>query len=190
MLASITPLGERGRRSTWGVTVAAFALGATAAGGAAGALVGALGTVVWVGAHGRLIAGVGALAAAVAIDALARAVPGPRRQVNERWLDEYRGWVYGVGYGAQLGLGLATVVSSAATYAAFACAFVAGPGGGALVVGCYGAVRGLTPLAAARVHTPAQLIAMHRGLDRWRGPVRWGASGLLCLVALAGAVVA
>jgi hypothetical protein len=186
MLASITPLGERGRRSTWAVTVAAFALGATAAGVAAGALVGALGTVVPVGAHGRLVVGVGALAAAVAIDALARPVPGPRRQVNERWLDEYRGWVYGGGYGAQLGVGLATVVSSAATYAAFACAFVAGPSGGAVITGCYGAVRGLTPLAAAGVRTPARLIAIHRGLDRWRGPVKWGSSVALCLVAVAG----
>jgi hypothetical protein len=186
MLASITPLGERGRRSTWGVTVAAFVLGATAAGAAAGALVGGLGTLVSVGGHGRLVAGVGALAVAVAVDVLARTVPGPRRQVNERWLDEYRGWVYGVGYGAQLGLGLTTVVSSAATYAAFACAFVAGPGGGAIVLGCYGAVRGLTPLAAARVRTPAELMAMHRGLERWRAPVRWGSSVALCLVAVAG----
>jgi hypothetical protein len=59
-----------------------------------------------------------------------------------------------------------------------------------MIVGCYGAVRGLTPLAAARVHTSGQLIAMHRGLDRWRAPVRWAASVLLCLVALAGVVVA
>src|SRR5438270_863139 len=101
MLASITPLGERGRRSTWGVTVTAFALGATAAGAAAGLLAGTLGTVLTVGPHARLAAVLGALAVALALDALA-AVPGPRRQVNERWLDEYRGWVYGLGYGAQL----------------------------------------------------------------------------------------
>ena len=44
MLASITPLGERGRQSTWAVTVTAFALGASAAGAGAGAALGALGT--------------------------------------------------------------------------------------------------------------------------------------------------
>jgi hypothetical protein len=165
--------------------VAAFAVGATLAGAAAGALVGALGSLVPIGSNARLAAGVGALGVALTIDALARAVPGPRRQVNERWLDEFRGWVYGVGYGVQLGLGLTTVVSSAATYAAFACAFVSGPGGGAIVVACYGALRGLTPLAAARVDTPARLIAMHRGLERWRGPVRRGAIAVLALTCVA-----
>jgi len=36
MLASITPLGERGRQATWGITVSAFLLGSTAAGMALG----------------------------------------------------------------------------------------------------------------------------------------------------------
>ena len=63
------------------------------------------------------------LAAAVLLELLPGRMPGPRRQVNERWLDEYRGWVYGLGFGAQLGLGVSTVVSSAATYVAIiACA--------------------------------------------------------------------
>jgi hypothetical protein len=192
MLASITPLGERGRRSTWGVTVTAFALGATAAGAAAGALVGALGTSLTIGVHARLAAVLGALAVALALDVLAPAVPGPRRQVNERWLDEYRGWVYGLGYGAQLGLGLTTIVSSAATYAAFAAAFLAGPAGGAAIVGCFGAIRGLTPVAAAHVRTPGQLMAVHRGLERWRGPVRHATTAALaglCAIALGGVVL-
>jgi hypothetical protein len=191
MLASITPLGERGRRSTWGVTVTAFALGATAAGAAAGALAGTLGTVMPASPHVRLAAVLGALAVALALDVLA-AVPGPRRQVNERWLDEYRGWVYGLGYGAQLGLGLTTIVSSAATYAAFAAAFLAGPAGGAAIVGCFGAIRGLTPFVAAHVRTPGQLMAVHRWIERWRGPVRRAttvALAALCAVALAGVVL-
>jgi hypothetical protein len=190
MLASITPLGERGRRSTWGVTVTAFALGATAAGAGAGAMLGALGNA-FLPAGGRLAAIVGLLAAALALDLLAPAVPGPRRQVNERWLDEYRGWVYGLGYGAQLGVGVTTIVTSATTYAALGAAFLAGPVGGAVIVGCFGAVRGLTPLAAAGVRTPGQLMAVHRGLERWRTPVHRGATALLgglCLVALALAV--
>ena len=191
MLASITPLGERGRRSTWAVTVTAFALGATAAGAAAGALAGALGAALTIGAHARLAAVLGALAVALALDVLA-AVPGPRRQVNERWLDEYRGWVYGLGYGVQLGLGLTTIVSSAATYAAFAAAFLAGPAGGATIVGCFGAIRGLTPVAAANVRTPGQLMAVHRGLERWSGPVRHAttvALAALCAITLGGVVL-
>jgi hypothetical protein len=186
MLASITPLGERGRQSTWAVTVTAFALGASAAGAGAGAALGAVGNA-FVPAGGREAAVVGLLAAALALDLLAPAVPGPRRQVNERWLDEYRGWVYGLGYGAQLGLGVTTIVSSAALYAALGAAFLAGPAGGAVIVGCFGAVRGLTPLAASHVRSPGQLMAVHRGLDRWRVPVHrvsTGLLGVLCVLAL------
>src|SRR5437660_11825965 len=112
MLASITPLGERGRASIWAVTVTAFALGATAGGAAIGAGAGALGGALTgaVDVRARLALLAVALACAAALDARAAAAPGPRRQVNERWLDEYRGWVYGLGFGAQLGLGVTTVV--------------------------------------------------------------------------------
>jgi hypothetical protein len=170
--------------------VTAFALGAIAAGAGAGAAPGAVGDIL-TPAGGRPAAVVGVLAVAFALDLLAPAVPGPRRQVNERWLDEYRGWVYGLGYGVQLGLGVTTIVSSAALYAALGAAFLAGPAGGAVIVGCFGGVRGLTPLAAARVRTPGQLMAVHRTLDRWRPRVRRSSIallGALCLVALAVAV--
>ena len=53
-------------------------------------------------------------------------VPGPRRQVDENWLATYRGWVYGAGFGAQLGVAFATIVTASATWIAFACAFVRG----------------------------------------------------------------
>jgi hypothetical protein len=194
MLASITPLGERGRQSRWGLTVTAFLIGATAAGAGAGALLGTAGALVLGearGGHARLAALAAALLVAVLVD-LIRAVPGPRRQVNERWLDEFRGWVYGLGFGAQLGLGITTVVSSAATYVALLAAFLTGSTlGGALVLGCFGLVRGLTPLAAARVRRPDQLIAMHARLDRWRAPAAraWPAlMGAAFILAGAGTV--
>jgi len=185
MLASITPLGERGRRSRWGITVSAFLLGATAAGAGAGALLGALGSIV-LPVHSTVAVLAAAIAVAVVLDGLPRAVPGPRRQVDERWLDRYRGWVYGAGYGAQLGLGVTTIVSSAATYVALLAAFLtASAGSGALILGCYGAVRGLTPLAAAGVRSQRQLLDFHRALARWRAPARWGAvaaqAGMLVL---------
>ena len=185
MLASITPLGERGRRSNWRVTVSAFLLAATAAGAAAGALLGALGAVA-LPAHPRLAVLLVAIAVALVLDGLPRSVPGPRRQVDERWLDEYRGWVYGAGYGAQLGLGVTTVVSSAATYVALLAAFLtASAPAGAGILGCYGALRGLTPLAAAGVRSERQLLAFHRGLARWRTRARWGG-----MLAQAGVLVA
>jgi hypothetical protein len=187
MLASITPLGERGRQSHWTVTVTAFALGATAAGAAAGALLGALGRLVPHGfsAHARIAVIALALLAALALDLGGSAVPGPRRQVDERWLDRYRGWVYGLGYGSQLGLGIVTVVTSAATYVTLLCALLAGPATGALVVGVYGALRGLTPLLAAGVRTPGQLVALHARLRRAEpGTARAGAAVLAAAAAL------
>jgi hypothetical protein len=193
MLASITPLGERGRHSTWGITVGAFLLAATGAAAAAGAALGALGSLgsVVLPAHPRMAVLLAAIAVAIVLDGVPRAVPGPRRQVDERWLDRYRGWVYGAGYGAQLGVGVTTIVSSAATYVALLAALeTASAPAGALVLGCFGAVRGLTPLAAARVRSQRQLLEFHRVLARWRAAARWGSvatlAGMLVLaIALA-----
>jgi hypothetical protein len=195
MLASITPLGERGRHARWGLTVSAFLLGATAAGAAAGAGLGALGALILpagLHAHTRVAALAGALGLAIALDILPGAVPGPRRQVDERWLDRYRGWVYGLGYGWQLGLGVTTVVSSAATYVALLAAFLSGSAPvGALILACFGAVRGVTPLATAHVRSQRQLLEFHRALTRWRPRARWGAvaiqgGALLVAIAIVG----
>jgi hypothetical protein len=186
MLASITPLGERGRHRRWGITIGAFVLGATGAGVLVGALLGAAGAIVLpasAGAHGRLLALAIAVLVAIALDASPGAIPGPRRQVDERWLYQYRGWVYGLGYGTQLGVGVSTVVSSAATYVALFAAFLtASAGRGALVLGCYGALRGLTPLAAAHVRTPQQLLALHVRLLGARDVV--ARAGLVLLAAI------
>jgi hypothetical protein len=194
MLASITPLGERGRQGTWGITVTAFLIGSGVTGALVGALAGAVGTVLVpasVGVQPRLAALALAALAALALDGFG-VVPGPARQVNERWLDEYRGWVYGLGYGAQLGAGVLTVVTSAATYVALLAALISGgPERGAAIVGLYGAIRGLTPLAAARVRSPGQLVALHRALGRSRAIA--ARCGLLALsavlaVSLAGSI--
>jgi hypothetical protein len=195
MLASITPLGERGRRSRWGITVTAFLVGATVAGAAEGAILGLIGSVVLgdgVGTQARLVVLTAGLVIAALLEIVLPAVPGPNRQVNERWLDEFRGWVYGLGFGAQLGLGVTTVVTSAATYVAMFIAFLsADPAWGALVIGVFGALRGLTPLLAARVRGPEQLRAFHGRLERLRGAV--GPASVVCLlgmtaVALTGSV--
>ncbi len=186
MLASITPLGERGRQMNWIVTVTAFALGATVAAAALGAVLGLLGSLLAaIDERVRLAAFALAALAAFALDAFLDKVPGPNRQVNERWLDEYRGWIYGLGYGAQLGVGITTVVSSAATYLALFAALLSGEAAtGALIMGVFGAARGLTPLAVAGVRAPAQLLAVHRALIRWRGAARLGSRALLAAVFL------
>jgi hypothetical protein len=192
MLASITPLGERGRHGHWSVTVTAFAIGASAAGAVVGGVIGGIGALAHVGSlsvAGRLAVLAGAALVAIWLDARAARVPGPRRQVDERWLDQFRGWVYGLGYGAQLGLGVTTVVSSAATYLAMLAALlVADVGRGALVVGCFGLVRGLSLLASGGVRGPEELVSLHAMLERHRSVAR--AAGVALLAAIfAGAVL-
>jgi hypothetical protein len=194
MLASITPLGERGRNATWAITVTAFTLGATVAGAALGTALAALGALVLpdgLGDQGRLAVLAAAIALAIAFDAIPRPVPGPHRQVNERWLDEYRGWVYGLGYGAQLGLGVTTVVSSAGTYVAMSATFLTErPAAGALILGCFGAIRGLTLLAGAGVRTPPQLLAMHAAMRQWQWRARWGGVAVLAAMLAVALLVA
>jgi hypothetical protein len=194
MLASITPLGERGRQSTWGMTVGAFLLAALGAGALAGAVLGSAGAValsgISPGARLAILAG-GALVA-LSLDALPLRVPGPRRQVDERWRTRFRGWVWGGGYGAQLGVGVSTVVQSAATYVALCAALLAGGAGrGALIVGVFGFARGLQPLATWRVRRPETLVSFHARLGRWEGAVHAAGCALLAgivVVALAGTV--
>ena len=175
MLASITPLGERGRRNRWELTVAAYELGSLAGGAAMGVTFGALGLALretlLSSTMGRAV-----LAAAVTVSALllevahARgrlALPTVGRQVDKAWLDRYRGWVYGAGFGVQLGAGLVTIVNSAATYALVGVILVLGsPLGGLVVGGAFGLARALPLLVFGRAADFAGLQRAHRRLER------------------------
>jgi len=190
MLASITPLGERGRRSKWAVTTAMHVLGSLAGGAGVGALAGTLGWLALpgVGIRARVAALGVALAVGLAWELAGGAVPGPRRQVDERWLDRYRGWVYGLGYGAQLGAGLVTVVVSSAVYVVpVACFLSADPVTGCAIGAVAGALRGMTVFAAARVDTPAGLVAFHSRMRIIERPARTAV--LLLQLLLAGLAV-
>jgi hypothetical protein len=165
MLASIHPLGERARGNRWGLTVASYLAGSLSGGAALGALVGSAG----LRAPAVMIAGL--CIAAAAVDASGRRLPGFRRQVDENWLPRYRGWVYGMGFGFQLGLGLVTIVTTAAVYLTFALALLSGSAAaGALIGAAFGVARALPLLALARVDRPARLRRAHAGLAagaRW-----------------------
>ena len=172
MLSSITPLGERGRRNRWSLTAAAY-VGASALAGALGGA--AMGAVGWALRHlasppPAVDAGVLAVVglAAVATDTWAgRNLPTVHRQVNEDWMQRYRGVVYGVGYGFQLGLGVVTIVTSATVYAAAALALlVATPGEAALVGLAFGSARALPLLAERRIRTPEALRRSQARLHR------------------------
>ena len=165
MLTSITPLGERGRGNRWAVTTTAYAVGCLLGGATTGLVLGAVGSALPT-LPVLLLAGLVCLAAALA-DTTLRRVPGGHRQVDEAWLDRYRGWVYGVGFGYQLGLGVVTVVTSAATYAVLALALLTQSVLGGLLVGAvFGVVRAAPALALGRAQTHEQLLGTARGLER------------------------
>src|SRR5437763_11647265 len=164
MLSSINPLGERARGNRWGVTAAAYLIGSVAGGLAIGAALGASGMLLGpLPSSARLGAAAGVAIVGAGAD-LARSrlrLPTVHRQVDERWLGRYRGWVYGVGFGAQLGAGVTTIVTSSSVYAALAAAFVSGSLWAGLAVGAvFGGLRGMTALPAGRVHHVEQLVAL------------------------------
>ena len=167
MLASITPLGERSRGFSWNVTAAAFAIGAIAAGAMAGGGAAAGGSLLPGGTAWRTLALLVALGVALLFDAtpLSGRLPTTRRQVNEDWLTRYRGWVYGVAFGAQLGVGVATIVTSAAIYATGAVAFLCGdPAIGAAIGAVFGVVRAMSLLPAREARDGESLVELHRRL--------------------------
>src|SRR5260221_3034297 len=171
MLASIHPLGERARGSRYAVTATAHVVGSAAAGLAFGAALGAIGQGA-ADALGRvpvaLVLAVAA-AAAAAVDQRRRgaALPGPRRQVDEDWLHRYRGWVYGAGYGIQLGLGTVTIVTTAAVYLTWLVALLSDSVAAGAVIGlAFGATRALVVLTMADVADAERLRAAHRRMAR------------------------
>lgn len=181
MLASIHPLGERARGNRWGVTAGAYLAGSALGGVVAGVLAGALGLAVrGTGLVGRPAALVAAGLAVLAAGFEGRRLPGPRRQVDEDWMHRYRGWVYGSGFGLQLGLGVVTIVTTPAVYLALALAVLSGSlTAGAAIGLTFGVARALPLLLAARIHEPAQLRALHRTLSAREGEVRrWSVAAL------------
>ncbi|MDE0162383.1 MAG: hypothetical protein OXL98_11680 [Acidimicrobiaceae bacterium] len=190
MLTSISPLGERARGNRWAVTVLWLGLGAVAGGGAVGAALGALGQVSVAGVDGdvRLVVLAVACAAAAAWDLSGRRLPG-RRQVNEDWLVAYRSWVYGAGFGVQLGAAAATVVDTALVPLFMLAALLSGEMAAGLLMGAaFGAVRGASLVLGRRVRTPDDLRRLHRRLDRHADRVRRAGAGVAA--ALAGASAA
>jgi hypothetical protein len=193
MLSSISPLGERARANRWGVTTAAYLLGSLAGGLALGTLAGLLGSLVpqpWRASPAALVLAAGLLLLGLALDLGVRGarLPSWRRQVDEAWIGRYRGVVYGAGFGAQLGFGLVTIVTSSTTYAVVLLAALGGdPRAGAVVGGVFGLVRALPSLLLRRV---LDRDALHRVFGRLeRGAPRADAIARGALVVTAGVLL-
>jgi hypothetical protein len=186
MLTSISPLGERARGNRWAVTVTLYVVASVLGGLTTGALLGFAGSFLsasaWVAAA--------VCAAAAVLDAVRR-LPTIRRQVDEDWLTRYRGWVYGVGFGYQLGLGFVTIVTSAATYAMLALCLLSGSTVAGLAIGgCFGLVRALPILAQRRADTPDRLRAVAARLESLAAGTGRATTAVLAVAAVTLAVTA
>ena len=189
MLSTITPLSERGRNHRFAGTASWFVVGAVVGGATLGLITAAL--AAGVAAIG--LTTTAALSAAAVLALVTGAsdlrpfglqLPFHRRQVNEMWLDQYRPWVYGAGFGWQIGFGLATYIMTAAVYLMIGlAALTANPGVAFGIAVLFGLVRGLAVFLSARLTSHEALLAFHRRFDRLGQPVR------LAVIAIQFAVV-
>lgn len=171
MLTSISPLGERARASRWWVTTTAYVISSTLGGVAVGAFAALLGGLVPEDVRSSpaaLLLVAAALVVGLVLDlgVGGARLPSWRRQVDEAWLGRYRGWVVGTGFGAQLGVGVVTIVTSSTTYAVLLLAALSGSVPvGALVGGVFGLVRALPLVMMVRVDTRERLWAVLRRVE-------------------------
>ncbi len=196
MLASIHPLGERARGQQFRTTLAAFTIGSAGGAAAFGALFGGLGALGNVGfgsdstAARAAILGVGAVFAAI-VDQRGRRVPSVHRQVNEDWLGAYRGWIYGAGFGAQLGVGVLTIVTTASVYLTWlAAAMTADPFIGAAVGAGFGLARAAPLFASSALDSPGAVAARVQSVDSQDGRFRTVTVWAEAMTAFVAAMVA
>ncbi len=168
MLATITPLAEHGRGHRYPTTASWFVLGSVLGGASFGAVMALLAAAVGaLSPSGTELAVVAVVAGAVTAAADARIggfrLPVHHRQVNERWLDQFRPWVYGAGFGWQIGTGLATYIKTCAVYLLIVLAALTGSPEVALLVGIvFGLVRGLAVLLGRHITSTSALADFHR----------------------------
>jgi hypothetical protein len=168
MLSTITPVTERAKRHRYGCTCAWFIAGAIVGGLALGGVMAGLAVLVAAVGPTPIAAGSAALIATLVVLVSDTGIAGMRlpvhfRQVNERWLDAYRPWVYGTGFGFQIGTGVATYITTATVYLMMVLGALTGRPGFALVLGAgFGFTRGLAVTLTRKVTTPAALVAFHQ----------------------------
>lgn len=101
-------------------------------------------------------------------------LPCWQRQVNRAWMWRLPWHVVALGYGLQLGSGVATRIKIATTFAALGCALLSGSAvHGALIMGAFGLVRALPPAALGPVLDSPDASRRFSGLiDRHESRVR------------------
>lgn len=190
MLSSITPMTEAGRGNKFSVTAGWFLVGGILGGlslGLIGAGGAALLSIVDLSVQARL--GLGALAALAfaAVDFGIGGIDLPifKRQVNDAWLRTYRSWVYGAGFGWQIGFGVATYIMTAGIFLMIALAVLTAAPLQAIVIGLvFGLVRGSAVFLGRSATSPAALGQVHERLDA-TGPAARDAAAWIQVVAAA-----
>lgn len=195
MVSTITPVGERGRGNRYRTTAIWFVAGATVGGAMLGVAAAGMAAAVAAIAVSKgallLVAAAGGALAAAGDTGIGVHFPLFRRQVNERWLDQFRGWFYGAGFGWQIGVGVATYIMTSAVFlTVLLAALTASPLIAVALGAAFGLIRGLAVLLTWRITSAAELRAFHRRLDELGGPVRSGVIGVELGVALVASSVA
>ena len=195
MLSSITPMTEAGRGYRFSSTARWFVAGGILGGCTTGAVAALAATGVGAldlsdPARWGIGAVVAAATAAVDLGIAGVELPIFKRQVNDAWLRRYRSWVYGGGFGWQIGTGVATYIMTAAVLLTVGLAILTGDPAAALLIGfTFGTVRGAAVYLGRSATTPAALGQVHDRLDRLAPATRAAAAGVqvVAAVALAGA---
>lgn len=173
MLASITPLGQRGRGASWVRTVVAYVIASAAGGTLMGTTLGAIGAALPGVRSTAAIVVVAVMAVVAAGSDLRGRPPALRRQVDETWLHRYRDWVCGIGFGFQLGLGAVTIATSASLYLTWLLELLTGsPAAGAVVGLTFGVTRALPLVGNGWISDPESLRRSHRRWQRSLSVVR------------------
>jgi hypothetical protein len=138
----------------------------------------------------RLVVASGIVALAGFCELAGTGPPSIRRQVDETWLRKYRGWVYGLGFGVQLGVGLTTIVTTWAVYATVCVLVLSGSVQTAVILGIwFGIARGAPVLLGLTATTPDALMAVHRRLSLAQSVIRKSTAFSLLAVAIALPVI-
>jgi hypothetical protein len=175
MLASITPLSEVGRGHRFRATASWYVAGSIVGGVSLGLCVAAVTVAVdAISPTSRAVGLVALAASAVAVVSDTRMfgfqLPVHHRQVNERWLDRFRPWVYGAGFGWQIGSGLATYIMTSAVYLMIVLSALSGqPLLGVVAGALFGLVRGLSVCLGRHITSTEALTEFHRRFFSW-GP--------------------
>ena len=164
MLSQITPLSERGRNQHFSVTAGWFVVGSVLGGATLGALA-AFGAALTSAADLSsdtalaILAVLALVAAAIDTGVFGFRPPFFRRQVNEDWLPRYRGWLYGVGFGWQVGVGIATYIMTAAVFLVVAIGVLtASPAAAFAIAVLFGFARAHGLLHRQGAHSRAALV--------------------------------